>query len=184
MKMKTRFFTSAILAAAFVLSVSAKDVYDIRPDAKVQGAPTAAEWQDVKENAAALAAATAEDKLAAHVSSAESAEALAGKARGAYYINVIDAHVIAAVTQYVMKDNTPWWMFWASDVSAERARWIAALVKTAMNAKDAYVAQFCIDQLRWCATKDEIPAIKEIAAKFSDKGVSSIAEMAVKELAK
>lgn len=182
--MKTRFFTSAILAAAFVLSVSAKDVYDIRPDAKVQGAPTAAEWQDVKENAAALAAATAEDKLAAHVSSAESAEALAGKARGAYYINVIDAHVIAAVTQYVMKDNTPWWMFWASDVSAERARWIAALIKTAMNAKDAYVAQFCIDQLRWCATKDEIPAIKEIAAKFSDKGVSSIAEMAVKELAK
>lgn len=182
--MKTRFFTSAILAAAFVLSVSAKDVYDIRPDAKVQGAPTAAEWQDVKENAAALAAATAEDKLAAHVSSAESAEALAGKARGAYYINVIDAHVIAAVTQYVMKDNTPWWMFWASDVSAERARWIAALIKMAMNAKDAYVAQFCIDQLRWCATKNEIPAIKEIAAKFSDKGVSSIAEMAVKELAK
>ena len=182
--MKTRFLTSAILAAAFALSVSAKDVYDIRPDANVQGAPTAAEWQEVKENAAALAAATAEDKLAAHVASDASAEALAAKVCGAYYINVIDAHVIAAVTQNVMIGNTPWWKFWAPQVSAERARWIAALVKTAKNAKDAYVAQFCIDQLRWCATKDQIADIKAIAAKFSDKGVSSIAEMAVKELAR
>ena len=83
-----------------------------------------------------------------------------------------------------MIGNTPWWKFWAPQVSAERARWIAALVKTAKNAKDAYVAQFCIDQLRWCATKDQIADIKAIAAKFSDKGVSSIAEMAVKELAR
>lgn len=181
--MKVKVLASVILAAAVAVAAEKKDVYDIRPDAKVSGAPTAAEWQGVKANASALAAATAEERLASHVATAEAAEALAGKIRGAYLTDPLDAHVIGAVTQYVMlQEGAPWWKFWASPVAPGRARWVAALLKTAENAKDAYVTQFCIDQLRWCATEDDAVAIEAIAEKSGDKGVRSVAQMAVKEL--
>lgn len=183
--MKIKAFLSVILAASVAVAAPKKDVYDIRPDENVSGAPTAAEWQGVKANADKLAAATADDKLAQYVATSEAAEALLSKVRGAYLTDTLDAHVIAAVTQYVMvKKGASWWMFWAPEVPAERSVWTAALLKTAENAKDAYITEFCIDQLRWCATPCQAKAIEAIAKKSNDKGVKSIAEMAVKELTK
>lgn len=183
--MKVKVLASVILAAAVAVAAEKKDVYDIRPDAKVSGAPTAAEWQGVKANASALAAATAPCSLSSHVATAEAADALAGKIRGAYLTDPLDAHVIGAVTQYVMmQKGAPWWKFWESSVAPERALWTASLLKRAASAKDSYVTQFCIDQLRWCATPSQAAEIAAIADKSSDKGVKSVAEMAVRELTK
>jgi hypothetical protein len=41
-----------------------------------------------------------------------------------------------------------------------------------------------IDQLRWCAFSSQAQAIKDIAKNASDKGVESIACMAIREISK
>lgn len=168
---------------ALALVAGAKDQYDIRPSETAEKAPTAAEWQQANRDA--LAAATAPEKLAAFVATPEAAEALLAKVKPAYATEPMDAMRVAAVTQYVMSlKGGAWWQFWAPSMPAGRRVWIGALLKAAEDAKDAYVCEFCLDQLRWCGCKCQVPAIAAIGAKSSDKGVKDVAAIAVKELSK
>ena len=168
---------------AFAIAAGAKDQYDIRPSETAEKAPTAAEWQQANRDA--LAAETAPEKLAAFVASPEAAAALLAKVKPAYATDPMDAMRIAAVTQYVMaRKGGAWWQFWAPSMPAERRVWMDALLKTAEGAKDAYVCEFCLDQLRWCGCKCQVPAIAAIGAKSSDKGVKDLVSIATKELSK
>ena len=71
-----------------------------------------------------------------------------------------------------------------TSVAPERELWSAALLKRAEDASDAYVQQFCIDQLRWCGLKCQAAAIAAIGEKSSDKGVKDLAYIASKELSR
>lgn len=181
MNLKTAF---AVLAAAFAAAaLEAKDQYDIRPGESSSAALTAVEWQAT--NATRLAAATTPEALAAHVATAEAAATLLEKVKGAYHTDPLDAHVIGAVSQYVMTLKGGFSLaFWKSSVAPERRLWAAALLKRAEDASDAYVKQFCIDQLRWCGLKCQAAAIAAIGEKSSDKGVKDLAYIASKELSR
>jgi len=163
------------LTLALALVAGAKDQYDIRPEATADKAPSSAEWQ--QSNAAAIKAETAPAKLAAFVATPAAAEALLAKVKPAYATDPMDAVRIAAVTQLTMCPK-------CDKAPAARKLWTAALLKRAQTATDAYVVEFCLDQLRWCGFKEQVPAIVAIGAKASDKGVKDLASIAVKELAK
>jgi hypothetical protein len=169
-----KLFLAVVLAASAVAARA--DAYDIKPgEASAKAAPTAVVWQG--DNAKKLAAAVDCKTIAKLVETDESMAALLAKVKGAYKTDPIVATQIMEISHKVMCTK-------CEKAPKCRERWVAQLVKAAETSTDSYRTTFFLDQLRWCATKDEIPAIKEIAAKFSDKGVSSIAEMAVKELAK
>ena len=105
--------------------------------------------------------------------------------KGAYHTDPLDAHVIGAVSQYVMtiKCSSGMCFFRSSDVP-ERKLWAAALLKRAEEAEDPYVKQFCLDQLRWCGLKSQAAAVAAIGEKSSDKGVKDLAYIASKELSR
>ena len=93
--------------------------------------------------------------------------------------------MIGAVSQYVMTLKGGFSLaFWKTSVAPERELWSAALLKRAEDASDAYVQQFCIDQLRWCGLKCQAAAIAAIGEKSSDKGVKDLAYIASKELSR
>ena len=127
----------------------AKDQYDIRPDeAKAGAAPTAVEWS--KQNDARIAAATADDVLAAFVADAAAADALLARIGPAYEGDPLVLTQIAAVTQWTMRPD-PWYcLFWDGPHAAGRLVWTAALERTIAAAKDEYVRIFCRQQLDLC----------------------------------
>lgn len=140
-----KFLTFSCLLLASSLAFASYD--DIKPGEKTAAAPTSVEW--VNANDKALAAATADDVLAAFVRNEASAKALLANVQGAY-----------------LTDS------------------LKALVATAEEAKDAYVKQFCLDQLRWCGCDCPclVSRIRALAAKSGDKAVADFAQVVVREL--
>ena len=177
-----KFLTFSCLLLASSLAFASYD--DIKPGEKTAAAPTSVEW--VNANDKALAAATADDVLAAFVRNEASAKALLANVRGAYLTDSLKARQIAAVSQWVMiDDGVAWYEFWASTPRADgRKVWVKALVATAEEAKDAYVKQFCLDQLRWCGCNCPclVSRIRALAAKSGDKAVADFARVVVREL--
>ena len=110
--------------------------------------PLAANWS--KAHDAEIAAATTEDVLAACVADAASAAALLAKVRPAYETDPLTLTQIAAVTQWVMRDD-PWYcLFWDGPRAAGRKVWTAALARKIAESKDDYVRIFCRQQLDLC----------------------------------
>ena len=140
-----KFLTFSCLLLASSLAFAGYD--DIKPGEKTAAAPTSVEWENANDKA--LAAATADDVLAAFVRNAASAKALLANVQGAY-----------------LTDS------------------LKALVATAEEAKDAYVEQFCLDQLRWCGCDCPclVSRIRALAAKSGDKAVADFAQVVVREL--
>ena len=140
-----KFLTFSCLLLASSLAFAGYD--DIKPGEKKAAAPTSVEWENANDKA--LAAATADDVLAAFVRNEASAKALLANVRGAY-----------------LTDS------------------LKALVATAEEAKDAYVKQFCLDQLRWCGCDCPclVSRIRALAAKSGDKAVADFAQVVVREL--
>ena len=140
-----KFLTFSCLLLASSLAFASYD--DIKPGEKTAAAPTSVEWENANDKA--LAAATADDVLAAFVRNEASAKALLANVRGAY-----------------LTDS------------------LKALVATAEEAKDAYVKQFCLDQLRWCGCDCPclVSRIRALAAKSGDKAVADFAQVVVREL--
>ena len=134
-------------------------------------APDAVAWQN--KNNDAIAAATCDEALAAVVKDEAAADRLLAEVKGAYLTDPMVATKIAAVSQYVMKKTC----------CREKARkiWTEALLRRAAGSNDAYVSQFCIDQLRWCGYSSQAKALRALA-KGKQKEVFCIAEMAAKEL--
>ena len=111
--------------------------------------------------------------------------ALLEKVKGAYHTDPLDAHVIGAVSQYVMTLKGGFSLaFWKPSVAPERELWSAALLKRAEDADDPYVKQFCLDQLRWCGLNCQAAAVAAIGEQSSDKGVKDLAYIASKELSR
>ena len=110
--------------------------------------PLAVNWSQAHD--AEIAAATADEVLAAIVAGAESADAVLDKVRPAYESDPLLLTQIAAVTQWVMLPD-PWYcLFWNGPHAAGRAVWIEALTRKIATAKDDYVRIFCRQQLDLC----------------------------------
>ena len=183
--MKNAILATLCLTVTAAFAGNDEALLAIKPTAaKPADAPTAVEWENA--NDAALAAATAADVLAAFVASEEDANALLAKLKPAYATDPTVACQVAAVSQWVMRPD-PWYcLFWDGPRAVGRKVWVKALLARAETATDSYVKQFCLDQLRWCCC--DCPCarkrIRAIGANSGDRAVADLAEIVVRELEK
>jgi hypothetical protein len=172
--MKKLVFTAMIAALAFSAVAAGKkkpagdDGYAAAM-ASSRKNPSAVDWQTA--NGRALSSGTDASVLAACVASDASAKALLAKVKPAYATDPLVAAQIAAVSQYVM-----------TGAAAPRAIWTKALLETAAAATDTYVAQFCVDQLRWCAYPEQAAALCAIGEKSTCAALKQMIRLAVEEI--
>ena len=169
--MKKMMFAMAM--AALAVGCVTKDPYDIRPEGKDDGVPSAVAWQNA--NNAALEAAMKPQALAAYVQSAAAADALLAEVKPAYQTDPMAATRIAAVTQLVMCPK-------CDKAPAGRAVWTAALIKAAEASSDSYRTMFLLDQLRWCGKPEQADRVLAIGAKAKDPCVTEFAAWTAREL--
>jgi hypothetical protein len=188
--MKKSVFLLAIAVSAFNLLFAARDPSFVDPNeygdykkamASNPDFPMAVEWQNTN-NACLLKIDDA--WCAKQFSMGESnLSQLLDEVKGAYNSDAMVLTKIATLTQYAMVCKAPWWTFGIRR-SEERLLWTKLLLEKAANSADNYIKMFMIDQLRWCAFSSQAQAIKDIAKNASDKGVESIACMAIREISK
>ncbi|MBR6588657.1 MAG: DUF1080 domain-containing protein [Kiritimatiellae bacterium] len=142
--------------------------------------PMAVEWHNTNRNA--LETETSEDAIAAIVDSEEAAKVILAKVKPAYATDPMVAVQIAAVSQYVMTAEPSWWEFWNWFSDSPREIWTKALLDTAASATDTYVAQLCVDQLRWCAYPEQAADLCAIGKKAKCKALKQMIRMAVSEI--
>ena len=134
-------FAGMVMAAALVVGCATKDAYDIRPEAKDDGAPTSVHWQNA--NDAKLKAATTPEVLAKFVESDAAADALLAQIGPAYKGDPLVLTQIGCVTQLVLCPK-------CDKAPARRKLWVAALERAWANTTDDYVKTFCRQQLDLC----------------------------------
>lgn len=186
--MKNILMVGAMLAVVVAMGADTKkkDAYDIRPTAAAKAdAPSAVDWQNANDEA--LAEATAPEALVAFVRDVESAKALLAEVKGAYSSDPMKLMQIAAVSQFVMSDDTSlcrrMFLFWEQTRDEQRQIWTAALMAAARSATDSYVQVFMLDQLRWCGYPRQAPEVSVLRAS-SDKTVAAMAEIVAIELSR
>ena len=179
--MRKTMMVVAALACTSVFSDVVK-LQDMKPSAAATAdAPTAAEWQVT--NAALLAEATADEKLAAFVADAAAADALLAQVKGEYKTDPVAAFQVGAVSQWVMGEDPCFLLFWKPSPSAGRKVWTEALLKRASLSDDVLVKTVCLDQLRWCGYNcPGFVAKVRKAGAFSSKEVKEFAEVVAREL--
>lgn len=147
----------------------------------VAGRPMAIEWH--LTDRAAIDKATSPEALEEILDDDDKIEALLAKIRPNYGTDAMDAVRIAAISQYVMEGaRVSWWEFWRDDLSDEREDWAKALLKAAASAKDDYVAEYCLDQLRWCGLRCQIPCLRRLADRSKSKVVKDMAAIVIDQL--
>lgn len=167
-------FATLLALSSQVFAQDDKVLDSIKPPEEISAsAKTAVDWQS--DNNKALEQAMQDAKLCQIVKDEASAKAYLAKVKGAYLTDPMVATTIAAVSQLVVRPCTKCCQKKAREI------WTKALLDTAKSATDAYVAQFCIDQLRWCASPSQADLVRQAAAG-KPKEVVSLAEMAAKEL--
>jgi hypothetical protein len=150
--------------------------------ARVPGRPMAIEWH--LTDRASIDKATAPEALEAILEDENAVASLLAEVKPGYGTDALAAAKIAAVSQYVMeRAGTPWWKFWRDDRSLERRLWAKALLNAAGKAADDYVAEYYLDQLRWCALSCQIPCIRALAEKSNSKAVKEMAAIVIDQLA-
>ena len=142
--------------------------------------PMAVEWHNTNRNA--LESETSEDAIAAFVDSEEAAKAILAKIKPAYTTDPMVAVQIAAVSQYVMTAEPSWWEFWNWFSDSPREIWTKTLLDAVASATDTYVAQLCVDQLRWCAYPEQAADLCAIGKKAKCKALKQMIRMAVSEI--
>ncbi len=181
--MKKLILTTLVGAAAFAATF-AKDPNEFASykagTASVKSLPMAVEWQNV--NRKVLAEKTSKEALAAIVVNAASAKALLANIKSAYATDPVVAAQIAAVSQYVMTDDSSKAKKRGWFSASPRKIWTKALLDTAASAKDGYIVEFCVDQLRWCAYPEQAKDLCAIGKKAKCKAVKQMIRMAVSEL--
>ena len=133
-------FLGMFMAAALV-GCATTDQYDIRPDGKDDGIPTAVAWQN--DNEAEIADATKPETLRGFVASDAAADALLAQLKGAYASDPLVMTQIGGVTQLVLCPKCP-------KATACRRIWVAALERRIASSDDDYVKTFCRQQLWLC----------------------------------
>ena len=142
--------------------------------------PMAVEWHNTNRNA--LESETSDDAIAAFVDSEEAAKAILAKIKPAYATDPMVAVQIAAVSQYVMTAEPSWWEFWNWFSDSPREIWTKTLLDAVASATDTYVAQLCVDQLRWCAYPEQAAELCAIGKKAKCKALKQMIRMAVSEI--
>ena len=185
--MKKLVFSAMIGAMAFAAVAAGKTSKDPNAFANYGAGmasdrqyPMAVEWHNT--NRVALDAKASDDAVAAFAEDADAAKALLAKVKGAYATDPMVAVQVAAVSQYVMTAEPSWWEFWTWFSDSPREVWTKALLDTAAAADDAYVAEFCIDQLRWCAYPEQAADVCAIGRKAKCKALKQMVRMAVSEI--
>jgi len=177
-----------VLALACAVSLAGfaaeQKILDIRPDAaKKADAPSAVDWQ--KENDAKIAEATQPDMLKAFVADAEAADKLLAEVKTGYAGCPMKLTQIAAVSQYVMVDDgcplACLW-FWRQSKADMRKVWADALLRNAEKATAPDVAEFMLDQLRWCGCVCQASAVRALGEKVKCPCVKQMAELVAAEL--
>ncbi|MBQ9741406.1 MAG: DUF1080 domain-containing protein, partial [Kiritimatiellae bacterium] len=120
--------------------------------------------------------------IAAFVDSEAAAKAILAKIKPAYATDPMVAVQIAAVSQYVMTAEPSWWEFWNWFSDSPREIWTKALLDSVATATDTYVAQLCVDQLRWCAYPEQAADLCAIGKKAKCKALKQMIRMAVSEI--
>ena len=181
--MKKMILTTVVGAAAFA-AFAAKDPNAFASYGAAMASnksyPMAVEWHNA--NRTALETQTSTEAIAAFVKDEASAKALLGKVESAYTTDPMVAVQIAAVSQHVMTAEPAWWEFWRKLSDSPRAIWTKALLDAVSSAKESYVAEFCIDQLRWCAYPEQAADLCAIGKKAKCKAVKQMIRMAVSEI--
>ena len=172
--MKRLFFTAvigAMVASAFAAGKKDPNAFSgyNAGMASHKKYPMAVEWHN--KNRKALETETSASALAAFVRSERSAKALLAKMQPAYATDPMVAVQIAAVSQYAM-----------TAAPSVRKIWTKALLDVAASATDTYVAQMCVDQLRWCAYPEQAADLCAIGKKAKCKALKQMVRMAVAEI--
>lgn len=144
--------------------------------------PLAVNWQSAHERKMALL--TDDRALAAIVESPAAAAKLLARLKPAYATSPEVAIQCAAVTQYVMAPEPPWYLCWRSR-AGERRLWVDALLTRAADRfADSYVRAQCYEQLRWCA--DGRASVRErlaaLSARETDRGAADVLALAIAAL--
>ena len=179
-----KMFLTMVAGIAFFASASAKDPNAFASyEAAMKSdktSPMAVEWHNA--NRSALETATTPDAIAALVKDGASAKALLDRLGKAYATDPMVAVQVAAASQYVMADEPSCWKFWTWFCDSPRKVWTKALLEAAASADDTYVAEFCVDQLRWCAYPCQAAELCAIGRKAKCKAVKQMVRMAVSEI--
>ena len=185
--MKKLVFSAMVGVMAFAAVASEKSAKDPNAFASYgkgmasdKNFPMAVEWHNA--NRSALESEASDDAVAVFAENAEAAKALLAKVKGAYATDPMVAVQIATVSQYVMTAEPSWWEFWRWFSDSPRCVWTKALLDATAAAEDSYVAQFCIDQLRWCAYPEQAADLCAIGKKAKCKAVKQMVRMAVAEI--
>lgn len=156
----------------------AKYAVAMTPDPKK---PMAIEWH--LNDRAAIDKATAPETLKAILDDECKVKSLLAEVKPGYNTPVMAAAQIAAISQYVMAgDNAAWWKFWADDRTQERKLWAKALLTAAAEAKDDYVTEYYLDQLRWCGMACQAKCVQTIADKSESKAVKDMAAIVIDQI--
>lgn len=144
--------------------------------------PMAIEWH--LNDRAAIDKATAPKTLKAILDDKCKVKLLLAEVKPGYNTPVMAAAQIAAISQYVMAgDNAAaWWKFWADDRTQERKLWTMALLTAAAEAKDDYVTEYYLDQLRWCGMACQAKCVQAIADKSKSKAVKDMAAIVIDQI--
>ncbi|MBO5940807.1 MAG: DUF1080 domain-containing protein [Kiritimatiellae bacterium] len=181
--MKKLFFAT-VLGVASVVSAAPKDPNAFADYgsgmASDKNLPMAVEWHNANRDA--LEKETSLCAIAGFVENESSAAALLSKIKGAYKTDPMVAVQIAAVSQYVMTAKPSCWAFWTWFSDSPRQIWTKALLEAADTAKDPYVVQLCVDQLRWCAYPEQAAELCAIGKKAECEAVKQMIRMAVAEI--
>lgn len=127
--------------------------------------PMAVEWQDASRKA--LAGATSAASCAAALADAASAKALLDQVRDAYLTDPLVLSRIAAVSRFSLR--TP----------PGRAIWTEALLDRIERGGAEYVRLLCLDQLRWCGTREHAARLRAVRGP---KSVCDFADFVAGEL--
>ena len=152
-----------------------------KADPQDGSAPLFSDWQ--AQNEKPLASALADEEIAGFAGSEDAARGLLARVRPDYQTDPLDACRIMETTHWVMVDaDSSWYEFWRAHRQSIRRIWTEALLKAAETASDAYVANFFLEQLRWCGSADQVPRIAQIGEKSGDKAVRDFVRWVVREL--
>lgn len=136
----------------------------------VEGKIRAIEWQE--RSRAKIDEISSAKSLSDILDDERALKALIEGIKPGYATDASVAVKIGAVSQFVMSDKE----------GAKRKKWCDALLSRAAAAKDDYVAEFCVDQLRWCGMPEQLGALRRLSAQSDSKALRDMVSIAIDQI--
>lgn len=135
--------------------------------------PLTVYWQD--SHKAEIAEATKPSNLVKLIESDAAAQKMLAEVKEAYKTDQLTMMQIGAISQLVMCSKCP-------KAPAFRQRWTAALIAAIESTDDVYRKSFYLDQLRWCGSRENLPAIRKIKREAQCKHIREFAAQVEREI--